>query len=64
MRTLYTWEDGYCWSDNAGEEEEILDEQRERLLASPCPACGQRYRECVCPEFDPFEEEERDGNRT
>jgi hypothetical protein len=71
MRAFYVWEDGYCaalvsgpedlWSDdNAGDEEEILDERREALLESACPACGQRYRECVC-NYDPFEGES-DGN--
>jgi hypothetical protein len=56
MRTLYTWEDGYVWDDgdNAGDEEEILDHERESLLASPCPACGQATNECLCG-FDPFE---------
>lgn len=55
MRTLHTWGDGeYCWGEEG--EEELLDKQREVLLDSPCPARGQRYRECVCG-YDPFEPE-------
>jgi hypothetical protein len=52
MRTLYTWGDGeYCWSDD-DPEEDVMEE----WLSGPCPACGQRYRECVC-DHDPFAEE-------